>query len=102
VLFLFSDKLMGEVFERSRYTRVFSAFAQSNFVHKEERDMNISLQARHTWVNAIKSASLQPVYQKSGMRVRTSGGIRLIGESLFFSDRTMRTTSKASRSRLSI
>ena len=36
------------------------------------------------------------------MRVRTSGGIRLIGASLFFSDRTRRRNSKASRSRIPI
>ena len=51
--------------------------------------MNTPLQARQTWVNVItsrsqaRSSSGKPLYRKSGMRVRTSGGIRLIGASLF-------------------
>ena len=64
--------------------------------------MKTSLQARHTWVNEITPMGLSHLSQESGMRMRTSGGIRLIGASLFFKDRIRRRTSKASCSRTSI
>ena len=63
--------------------------------------MKFSLQVRHTWVSAMTSLRLQSVPQESGRRVRTSGGIRLIGASPFFKDQTRRRISQASRSRTS-
>jgi hypothetical protein len=64
--------------------------------------MNACLQARQTWVRAIRSRSLWAVSQKSGMIVRTSGGTPLIGARLFLQNRMRRRTSKASCSRASI
>jgi len=90
--------LMGDDFERSRYVRILSVFVHSMFVHEGECDMKISLQVRHTWVNAIKASS-PSTPKESRMRVRTSGGIWLIGASLFFKDRARRRTSKRFRSR---
>ena len=45
---LVSRTLTGRDFERSRYTRVLSVSLQSRSVHKDERDMKISLHALHT------------------------------------------------------
>ena len=83
---LFSDRLMGEDFARSRYTRVLSASMQRKSVHKDEHDMNVSLQAWHTWVNVVMSRFLSYVSQNFGMRMRISGGILLIGASTFLMD----------------
>ena len=63
--------------------------------------MNTCLQARQTWVRAIRSRSLWAVSEKSGMVARTSGGILLIGARLFLQDRIRRRTSKMSCSRVS-
>ena len=73
--FLCSDNLMGEDFERSRYTRVLSASLQSKSTHKQDRDVNTSLQARHTWVSAITFLFPSCVSQKSGTKARISAGI---------------------------
>ena len=62
--------------------------------------MNACLQARHTWVSAIKPRSSRAVSQKSGIRVRTSGGTRLIGARLFLQDRIRRRISSVSCSRM--
>ena len=91
---------MGADPERLRYTRVLSTSLQSKLVHKAERDVKIALQARHTRVTAIVAWSLIAVLQKSGMRERTSGGMRLIGAKPFFRDLIRRRTSKASCSRV--
>jgi len=72
---------------------------QSKSVHKAERDVKIALQARHTRVSAIVARSLTSLLQKSGMRERTSGGMRFIGAKPFFRDLIRRRTSKASCSR---
>ena len=85
--------------ERSRYARVLSAFLQSREVHRDERDVKSSLQTLHTWVNAIVARSLTSLFQKSGMITRISGGILLIGASLFLQERIRRRTSTASCSR---
>ena len=98
-LCLHISKSMGEGIERSRYTRVLSAFSQSREAHNDDRDVKISLQARHTWVSAIVSSSLTSLFHESGMRMRTSGGILLIGASLLLQDRIRRRTSEASCSR---
>jgi len=63
--------------------RVFSLSSQLKRVHKEDRDMNASLQAWHTCVNVAIPSSL---CKKSGTRVRISEGILLIGATLFFKD----------------
>ena len=56
---LSSDRLMGDDFERSGQMRILSASTHLNSVPKEERDMKIFLQGRHTWVNVIASLTLQ-------------------------------------------
>jgi hypothetical protein len=100
--FVYSDKLTGRGIERSKYMWVLSSFLQSKSVHKDDREMNTSLQSRHTWVSVIMYWSLsQCLSQKSGMRARISGGIRLTGASLFLRDRIRRRISKTSCSRTS-
>ena len=76
-------------------------FLHRNVDHKEDCDMKTSLQAWHTWVSVTKFRSLPPMSQKFGRRVRISGGIWLIGATLFLQDRTRWRISKASCSRAS-
>ena len=76
---LHRDKLMGENFKCLRWTS-----ALLRLVHKDNHDMNISLQAQHTWVSTITFRSLH-VPQKSRMRVRTSG-IQLMGAAAFLQE----------------
>ena len=70
-------------------------------VHKDGREMKTSLQARHTWVNAIVPPSLWRLPRKSGMVPRISGGTRLIGANPFFQDRSRVIISEMSCSRIS-
>ena len=91
-----SHGLIGEDLERSRYTRVLPVSIQPKLVHKEERDMKISLNTWHTLINAIKSWLTWHQWRRShesGIEARTSGGIWLIRASLLSKDRIWRGTS---------
>ena len=79
--------------------RVLSVLVKSNLVHNEERDVNISLQPRHTCVNAIESRSMRYPSWSGMISKRISGGIRFMGASEFFMDRTNLSTSNATCSR---
>ena len=81
--------------------RVLSLLLQSKWDHSEGCEVKIVLQPRHTWVNMIRFLSALYSSEWSGMRERTSEGIRFMGANEFFTDRAKLSTSNAPRSKMS-
>jgi len=86
-LFLFDRTFVGDGVRDRHESR---SRSHPKVVHREERDMKVILQARHTWPNVIKSSSSSSISKESGTIMRTLGGIRLIGASPFFNHRVKR------------